>query len=94
MIVTETRLPPPLPPPVPPTVPVTVNCAPDVTGPLKALASAVMVVVPAVAAVTSPVLLTVATAGLLEVQLTPAVTSPVVGCLALPNVPVTANCVV
>jgi hypothetical protein len=53
-----------------------------------------MVVVPADTAVTSPVALTVATAGVVELQVTVLVMSCVLGRFALPNVPIAVNCVV
>jgi hypothetical protein len=63
-----------LPPAVVPLEPVTVMVALEAVGPLKAVALAVMVVVPAPTAVASPAALTVATAGALEVQVTTLVT--------------------
>lgn len=64
--------------------PVTVMAALALTGPLNAVAFAVIVVVPAPTAVTNPEELTVATVGTLELQLTPLVKSCVDGWLALP----------
>jgi hypothetical protein len=61
---------------------------------LNAAAPAVIVVVPADTAVTSPEALTVATAGVLEVQVTVLVMFCVEGRLALPNVPIAVNCTV
>jgi hypothetical protein len=72
MMVSERMLP-PLPPVAPPVDPVTVRVALELTSPLNAIAPAVIDVVPAATAVTSPVALTVATAGVLEVQVTPVV---------------------
>jgi hypothetical protein len=72
MIVSERMLP-PLPPAVPPVDPVTVMSALELTSPLNAAAPAVIVAVPAATAVTNPVVLTVATVGVLEVQVTPLV---------------------
>jgi len=64
-----------LPPATPPPEAVTVRVALELTGPLNAVALAVIVVVPAPTAVTSPEALTVATEGALEVQFTTLVTS-------------------
>jgi hypothetical protein len=66
----------------------------ELTGPLNAVELAVIVVVPAATAVTSPVALTVATEEVVEVQVTVLVMSCVEGCFALPNVPIAVNCVV
>jgi hypothetical protein len=52
---------------------VIVNSVLELTGPLNPSAPAVMIAVPASIAVTSPVVLTVATAGEFEVQVTVAV---------------------
>jgi hypothetical protein len=71
-----------------------VSCALELTGPLNAVASAMTVVVPAATAVTSPVELTVATVGVVELQVTVLVMFCFVGCAALPNVPYAVNCVV
>jgi hypothetical protein len=68
MMVSE-RILPPLLPPVP-LEPVTVRTALELTGPLNPVEVAVIVVVPAPTAVTIPEALTVATAGVLDVQLT------------------------
>jgi hypothetical protein len=83
MMVSE-RMPPPLPPVVPPADPVTVTPAVEVTGPLNAVALAVIVVVPALTAVTIPAEFTVATAGVLEVQVNPVVTFCVLRWFPLP----------
>jgi hypothetical protein len=69
MIVSERMLA-PLPPAVPPVDPVTVRPAVELTGPANPAALAVMIVEPAFTAVTIPVVLTVATAGVLDVQVT------------------------
>jgi hypothetical protein len=69
MMVSETRTPPVEPPPPP--APVTVTRVLALTSPLNAVAPALMVVVPAATAVTSPVALTVATVGVLELHVTP-----------------------
>lgn len=69
MMVSERMLP-PLPPATPPDVPVTVRVALELTGPLNALALAVMTVEPALTAVATPEALTVATDGVLEAQVT------------------------
>jgi hypothetical protein len=61
---------PPLPPAVPPVDPVTVKSAVELTGPAKPVVLAVMTVEPALTAVASPVALTVATEGVVEVQVT------------------------
>jgi hypothetical protein len=73
-----------LPPATPPLEPVTVTIAFEVAGPLNAAALAVIVVVPEPAAVTTPDELTLATAGALEVQVTPVVIVCIVGCFPLP----------
>jgi hypothetical protein len=78
----------------PPFEAVTVRLALELTSPLNAVAPAVIVVVPAATAVTSPVALTVATVGELELQVTVLVMFCVEGRLALPNVPIAVNCVV
>jgi hypothetical protein len=62
-----------VPPAVPPLEPVTVRTALEVAVPLNDAALAVMVVEPAPTAVASPAVLTVATEGALEVQVTPVV---------------------
>jgi hypothetical protein len=69
MMVSERMLP-PLPPVVPPPVPATVMAALELVWPLKASASAIIAVVPAATAVTKPALSTVATAGVVELQVT------------------------
>jgi hypothetical protein len=92
MMVSESKLPTPAPPPEEEAD--TVRVALELTGPLKAVAFATIVDVPAATAVTSPDVSTLATAGLLEAQVTPPVIVWVVGCFALPNVPMTLNCVV
>jgi hypothetical protein len=69
IMVSETRLPPPAPPPPPEAATVTFEL--ELTGPLNAVLLAVIVVVPAATAVTSPEGLTVATEGVVEVQFTP-----------------------
>jgi hypothetical protein len=78
----------------PPLEAVTVRFALELTGPLNAVASAVIVVVPTATAVTSPVALTVATVGELEAQVTVLVMFCVEGRFALPNVPIAVSCVV
>jgi hypothetical protein len=90
MMVSETRSPPDGPPPAP----VTVRVALELTGPLNAVAPAVIVAVPAATAVTSPAGLTVATDGVVELQVTVLVMFCVVGWFALPNVPIAVNCAV
>jgi hypothetical protein len=82
MMVSE-RILSPLLPPVP-LEPVTVRTALEEVGPLNAVAVAVIVVVPALTAVATPEALTVATAGVVEVQVTRLVTFWVEGCFALP----------
>jgi hypothetical protein len=72
MMVSE-RMFPPLPPDTPPPDPVTVRLPLELTGPLNAVAPAVIIVVPALTAVATPEALTVATEGMLEVQVTPPV---------------------
>ncbi len=105
MTVRETMLPPlpPVPPPdpdppeVPPVLvldPLTVMTVLELTGPLKAVAAAVMVAVPGLTAVTSPEPLTVATAGTVELQVTAPVMFWVDEWLALPKVPVAVSCTV
>jgi len=69
MMVSE-RIPPPLPPVPTVTVPGTVRTALELTGPLYPVALAVIEVVPGLTAVASPLALTVATAGRLDVQFT------------------------
>jgi hypothetical protein len=69
-----------------------VSCELELTGPLKAVSLATIVVEPAATAVTSPVALTVATEGVVELQVTVLVMSCVDGCFALPNVPTAVNC--
>jgi hypothetical protein len=71
-----------------------VSCELELTGPLNAVASAMIAVVPADTAVTSPVALTVATEGVVELQVTVVVMFCVDGCFALPNVPTAVNCAV
>jgi len=66
----------------------------ELIGPLNAVALAVMMAVPAPTAITSPVDPTVATAGVLELQVTKFVTFWVDGWFALPNVPVAVSWVV
>jgi hypothetical protein len=78
----------------PPFEAVTVRFALELTSPLNAVESAVIVVVPTATAVTSPVALTVATVGELEAQVTVLVMFCVEGCIALPNVPTAVSCVV
>jgi len=92
MMVSERMLPPLLPPVA--LEPVTVRVALELVGPLNAVALAVIVVVPAPTAVTRPAELTVATAGVVELQITRLVTFCVEGCFALPYVPVALSCVV
>jgi hypothetical protein len=84
----------PLPPDTPPVDPATVRLALKLTGPAYHCALAVIVVVPALTAVTSPEAFTVATAGVPEVHVTELVMSCVEGWLAFPNVPVAFNCAV
>ena len=86
----------PLAPPVPDDDAVTVTVALAVMVPVKPLMLAVIVVVPAVSAVTRPVELTLATAGELEVHVAVSVTSCVVEGWPLPwpVVPVAVNCTV
>jgi hypothetical protein len=67
MIAIEAMLPPATPPPL---EPVTVRVALELVGPLNAVELAVIVVVPAPTAVATPEVLTVATEGALEVQVT------------------------
>jgi hypothetical protein len=78
MMVSERMLP-PLPPFVPPVDPVTVKSAVELTGPAKPVALAVMIVDPALTAVATPVALTVATEGTVELQVTVLVMSCVEG---------------
>jgi hypothetical protein len=78
----------------PPLEAVTVRLALERAGPLNAVASAVIVAVPAATAVTSPAGLTVATVGMVELQVTVLVMFCVDGCFALPNVPIAVNCAV
>ena len=68
----------------PPPEAATVRVALELIGPLYACALAVMVVVPAPTAVATPEALTVATDGVLEVQVTMLVTFCVVWWFALP----------
>jgi len=89
MMVSESRFPPAGPPPKP----VTVRIALELVRPLNADPPAVIVVVPALTAVATPEALTVATEGVLEVQVTAFVTFFVEGCFALPYVPTAVNCV-
>jgi len=88
----------PIAPPPVPVLPepeaVTLSVTAALTGPLKAVAFAVMIVEPTPTAVTSPDEFTVATEGVLELHVTRVVTSFVLGWLALPNVPVAVNCAV
>jgi hypothetical protein len=91
MIASEAMLPPAVPPPL---EPVTVRVALDVVGPLNAVALAVIVVVPAPTAVATPEALTVATAEVLELQVTRVVMFCVERWFPLPYVPVAVNCVV
>jgi hypothetical protein len=93
MMVSE-RMVPPLPPATPPVDPVTVRAAVELTGPAYPVALAVMIVDPALTAVASPEALTVATEGVLEVQVTVLVTSCVEGRFALPYIPTAVNCAV
>jgi hypothetical protein len=81
-----------LPPATPPLEPVTVSVALEVVGPLNAAALAVIVVVPAPTAVATPEASTVATAGVVELQVTRLVMFWVEGCFPLPSVPVAVNC--
>jgi hypothetical protein len=83
MMVRERMLP-PLPPVVPPVDPVTVRPPVELTGPANPVALAVMIVEPALTAVATPDGLTVATEGVLEVQVTVLVISCVERCFALP----------
>jgi hypothetical protein len=92
MMVSE-RILPPLLPPVP-LEPVTVKEELEEVGPLNAVALAVMVVVPALTAVTTPEGSTVATAGVVELQVTKLVMFCVEGCFPLPYVPVAVSCAV
>jgi hypothetical protein len=73
-------------------LPVTVIVALDETMPLYPCAEAVMLAIPAPTAVTSPVLLTVATPTRFELQVTWVVMSCLVGWDPLPNVPVAVIC--
>jgi hypothetical protein len=93
MMVSESMLP-PLPPPTPPPVPVTVRSAVELTGPLYPVALAVMTAEPALTAVATPEALTVATEGVLEVQVTALVRFCVEEWFALPYVPTAVNCAV
>jgi hypothetical protein len=90
MIASESMLPPPPPPPGP----VTARSALEFTWPLNADASAMIVVVPAAIAVTIPVVLTVATEGVVELHVTVLVRFCFVVCAALPKVPYALNCAV
>jgi hypothetical protein len=92
MMVSE-RILPPLLPPVP-LEPVTVRVALEEVRPLNAVAVAVTVVVPALTAVTTPEASTVATAGVVELQVTKLVIFCVERCFALPYVPVAVSCTV
>lgn len=106
MMVSETIFPllppevlpePPVPPELPPTLvpePLTVMTELELTGPLNAVAEAVMVAVPGLTAVTRPEPFTVATAGTVELQVTELVMFCVDGRLALPKVPVAVSCTV
>jgi hypothetical protein len=93
-IMVSERMLPPLPPAVPPLDPVTVRPAVEVTGPANPVALAVMIVEPALTAVAIPAELTVATAGVLDAQVTRLVIFCVERWLALPYVPVAVNCTV
>jgi hypothetical protein len=66
----------------------------ELTGPVYPVALAVMIVEPALTAVASPEALTVATDGVLEVQVTELVIFCVEGRFALPYVPIAVNCAV
>jgi hypothetical protein len=92
MMVSE-RILPPLLPPVP-LEPVIVRIVLEEVGPLNAVALAMIVVVPALTAVATPEALTVATAGVVELQVTKLVMFCVEGCFALPYVPVAVSCTV
>lgn len=83
-------------PPPPPEVVVTVKVALAVMVPVYPFIVAVMFVVPAVSAVATPVALTLATAGVLEVHVAESVSSCVVDgwLLPWPIVPVAVNCTV
>ena len=74
-----------------PLLDVTVTAEDAVTGPVNAVALAVMVVVPGAFAVTNPAALTVATDGVVEDQVTMLVTLFVDKCDALPYVPTAFN---
>jgi len=91
IIATDAIVPPAVPPPL---EPVAVRVALEVTWPLNESVLAVIVVVPAPTAVATPAALIVATAGTLEVHVTELVMFCVVGCFALPNVPIAVNCAV
>ena len=78
--------------PVPVPAPDTVMVVLAESGPLNPGAVAVMAAVPALTPVTTPAGLTVATPGMVEVQVTRLVIFCVVGWDALPNVPVAVNC--
>lgn len=91
IIVSETSTPPPT---APCPVPVTTRVALELTGPLNAVALAVMTVVPALTPVATPEELTVATAGTLEVQVTVPVIFSVDEWLEFPYVPMAVNCAV
>jgi hypothetical protein len=73
-IIISERIPPPLPPVPTATVPGTVRTPLELTGPLYAVALAVIEVVPGLTAVATPLALTVATEGMLDVQVTVLVT--------------------
>ena len=92
-IMVSERILPPLLPPVP-LEPVTVKVELEEVGPLNAVALAVIVVVPALTAVTIPDASTVATAGVVELQVTKLVMFWVEGCFPLPYVPVAVSCAV
>jgi hypothetical protein len=92
IMVSESRFPPAG--PEPPPEPVTMRVALELTEPLNAIALAVIVVVPALTAVTMPEALTVATEATLEAQVTVLVTFCVERWFALPYVPTAVNCAV
>jgi hypothetical protein len=90
IMVSETRSVPPAPPPGS----VITRVALELTGPLNAIALAVMVAMPVPTAVATPEALTVATSGALEIQVTVFVTFCREVWLALPYVPMAVNCAV
>jgi hypothetical protein len=71
-----------------------VTVALELVGPLNAAVLAVIVVVPAPTAVTTPLESTLATERALELHVTRLVIFCVVGCFAFPYVPVAVNCAV